>query len=56
VTVGIKDMLISKKAKEEMNAITSQLMIDSQHITDRYLNGELVPSMTQTMEEFYEEK
>lgn len=53
-SLGIKDMLISKKALAQVHQKTSAILQDSQRITDRLNAGEIIPPIGMSTEEYYE--
>ncbi len=54
-SLSIKDMLISKKALEDVHQKTSAILMDSDRVTERLNDGEIIPPIGLTTEEFYEE-
>ena len=55
-SIGVSDMIIGDKALAEVRAMEQELITDSELITDKLNNGEIIPPIGQTIEEFYEEQ
>ncbi len=55
-TIGIMDLLVSGDAKLEVDRIAADIMNKSQLITEKLHNGEIIPPIGKTVEEFYEEQ
>ncbi len=55
-TIGIVDLITSKRAKEEIDKIAADIINKSRLITDKLNNGEIIPPIGKTVEEFYEEQ
>lgn len=53
-TIGIRDLLIDKEYRKQIEFITSDLVNKSLLLTDKLNNGEIIPPITQTTEEYYE--
>lgn len=54
-TVGIMDFTINKTAKKEIDVIASSLLKKSAMITQRLQDGEIIPPIGKTVNQFYEE-
>lgn len=55
-TIGIMDLVVNKKAKEEIDRIAADIVNKSRLITEKLNNGEIIPPIGKTVEEFYEEQ
>lgn len=55
-TVGIMDLLISQETKRKIDLIAADIINKSGLITERLINGEIIPPIGKTVEEFYEEQ
>ncbi len=55
-TIGINDFMISSEAKTNVDNIASDIINQSQLITDELYNGEIIPPIGKTIEQFYEER
>lgn len=55
-TIGIMDLIISDSAKIEIDNISADTINKSRIITDQLHNGEIIPPIGKTVEEFYEER
>lgn len=55
-TIGIMDLLVSKKAKAEIDRIAADIVNKSYLITEKLNNGEIIPPIGKSVEEFYEEQ
>jgi DNA-directed RNA polymerase II subunit RPB1 len=55
-TVGIMDLMMPEKSKEEIAQITTGMINKSYLITERLHNGEIIPPVGKTVKEFYEEQ
>lgn len=55
-TIGIKDLLLPRKAQDEINKISQDIIVQSARIADDLINGEIIAPIGKTIEEFYEEK
>lgn len=55
-TIGIMDLMVSEKAKGEIERIAADIMNKSRLITEKLNNGEIIPPIGKTVEEFYEEQ
>ncbi|MGL5934144.1 MAG: hypothetical protein ACRCZI_00825, partial [Cetobacterium sp.] len=53
-TVGMRDVIISEGAINEIHAKTEQMKQDAQEITNKLNRRELVPPIGMTLQEFYE--
>jgi DNA-directed RNA polymerase II subunit RPB1 len=53
-TVGVRDILVSEGAMNEIRSKTSDMKQDAQDITDKLNRRELVPPIGMTLKEFYE--
>jgi DNA-directed RNA polymerase II subunit RPB1 len=54
-TVGIKDILISQESKHEIEGISADILNKSRIIVERLYNGEIIPPIGKTVEQFFEE-
>lgn len=54
-TVGMADLLPGVEARDQIKALVSSVILESQVITDRLLRGEIVPPIDSTVHEFYEQ-
>ena len=55
-TIGIMDMMLTRDAKTEIDRIAADIINKSKLITERLNNGEIIPPIGKTVEEFYEEQ
>lgn len=55
-TIGIKDLIIPKETKIEIDKISSDIINKSRLITEELHNGEIVSPIGKSIEAFYEEK
>lgn len=55
-TIGIMDLLVSPEAKIEIDKISSDIINKSRLITEQLHNGEIIPPIGKTVEEFFEEQ
>jgi DNA-directed RNA polymerase beta' subunit len=55
-TIGLMDLLISKESKEEIDKISSDIINKSRLITEQLQNGEIIPPINKTVEEYFEEQ
>lgn len=55
-TIGIGDLIIDKKTKKEVDRIAADIINKSKIIIDRYNNGNIVPPIGKTINEFMEEQ
>lgn len=55
-TIGVMDMLVSEAARKEIFAISNDLVNKSRLITEKLNNGEIIPPIGRTVEDFYEEQ
>ena len=53
-TVGTADLIPKKDALEQIHALISSVILESQVITDRLLRGEIVPPIDSNVHDFYE--
>lgn len=53
-TIGLRDMLVTRSAKAEIDRIAGDIINKSKLITDKLNNGEIIPPIGTTVEEFYE--
>ena len=54
-TVGTADLLAKPEVLEQIHKLTSSVLLESQVITQRLLNREIVPPIGSTIHEFYEQ-
>ena len=54
-TIGVMDVLVSPETKIELDRIGSDIIAKSHLVTERLNNGEIIPPIGKTVEEFYEE-
>ena len=54
-TLGLRDILISKSALEEVRKKTSSIIADSERVTARLNSGNIIPPIGMTTEEYYEQ-
>lgn len=55
-TVGIMDVIIPKSAQDKIDQRSSDMINKSRLITERLNNGEIIPPIGKTVEEFFEEQ
>jgi DNA-directed RNA polymerase II subunit RPB1 len=55
-TIGIMDIMISDESKEEVDKIATDIINKSRLITEKLNNGDIIPPIGKTVEEFYEEQ
>lgn len=55
-TIGVMDMLVNDKARDEIHAISTDLINKSRLITEKLNNGEIIPPIGKTVGDFYEEQ
>ena len=55
-TIGINDLLIPLDSKVEIDKIAADIINKSRLITEQLHNGEIIPPIGQTVEEFYEKQ
>jgi hypothetical protein len=55
-TVGIMDTIIPRSAQAKIDARSSDMINKSRLITERLNNGEIIPPIGKTVEEFFEEQ
>lgn len=55
-TIGIMDLMISQDAKGEIDRIASDIINKSRLITEKLHNGEIIPPIGKTVEEFFEDQ
>lgn len=55
-TVGIMDLLVPEDAKEEIDRIAADIINTSRLINEDLNNGEIIPPIDKTIEEFFEEQ
>lgn len=53
-SVGIRDLLISSEAEQEIRRTTDLVLAESQLLTDRLLYNNIIPPLGQTVQDFYE--
>ncbi|QYB17636.1 DNA-directed RNA polymerase subunit beta [Pacmanvirus S19] len=55
-TIGIMDLLIKPESKLEIDSIVADMINKSRLITEKLINGEIIPPIGKTVEEFFEEQ
>jgi DNA-directed RNA polymerase II subunit RPB1 len=55
-SIGIMDLIIPDAAKKEIDGIAADIINNSRLITEELHNGEIIPPIGKTVEEFYEER
>lgn len=55
-TIGIMDLMIPDAAKREIDEIAADIINKSHLITEELHNGEIIPPIGKTVEEYYEER
>lgn len=55
-TIGIMDVMISRESKEEIDRTSADIINKSRLITERLNNGEIIPPIGKTVEQFFEEE
>jgi DNA-directed RNA polymerase II subunit RPB1 len=55
-SLGIADMIISKEALSKVHHETAGFLLESNRITEKLNNNEIIPPIGLTVEEFYEEE
>lgn len=55
-TIGIMDLMIPQESKLEIDQIAADIINKSRLITEKLHNGEIIPPIGQTVEEFYEQQ
>lgn len=55
-TIGIMDLMVSSDAKAEIDRIAADIINKSRLITEKLHNGEIIPPIGKTVEEFFEEQ
>jgi DNA-directed RNA polymerase beta' subunit len=55
-TIGVMDMLVSDNARREINEISTDIINKSALVTEKLNNGEIIPPIGTTVEQFYEEQ
>ena len=55
-TVGIMDVMISRESKEEIDRTSADIINKSRLITERLNNGEIIPPIGKTVEQFFEDE
>lgn len=55
-SIGIKDILIDRKALDQIHAIEASIIDKSLYITERLNDGKIVPPVGETVEQFYEKE
>jgi DNA-directed RNA polymerase II subunit RPB1 len=53
-TVGIKDLLLDPKSEDEIKHITQSIIEESNLVTDRLLQNNIIPPLGQTVQDYYE--
>lgn len=53
-TIGIMDVIIPPEVRAEINSITSDMVNKSMLITEELYNGEIIPPIGKTIDEFFE--
>lgn len=54
-TIGVMDFMIDQESKKEIDSITSDLIKKSSLITQRLTDGEIIPPIGKTVNQYYEE-
>ena len=54
-SIGLADVMISKKAKEDVRRVSSEIIADADVITKRLDAGKIIPPIGMTTEEYYEQ-
>lgn len=55
MTAGCFDILLSAPNRAEVHRLTAGVLLESQHITERLVRGEIIPPIGKTTHQFYEE-
>lgn len=55
VTFGLKDVYLSKTAKDKLRIETAKIITASEEVTQRLNEGKLVPPIEMSLQEYYEE-
>lgn len=55
-TIGIMDLMIPETSKREIDGIAADIINKSKLITEELHNGEIIPPIGKTVEEFFEER
>jgi len=55
-TIGISDLMVPLEIKAEIDQIASDIINKSRLITEDLYNGEIIPPIGKTVEEFYEQR
>ncbi len=55
-TIGIMDLMIPEKSKREIDCIAADIINKSKLITEELHNGEIIPPIGKTIDEFFEER
>ena len=55
-TIGSNDLMVNPQSKKEIDEIAADIVNKSNLITEKLNNGEIIPPIGKTIEEFYEEQ
>ena len=55
-TIGIMDLLLDNQTKLELDRISADIILKAKLITEELLNGEIIPPIGKTIEQFYEDR